>query len=55
LLPDEQRARTLGLLERPLGPARWQFVTTDELYRAILEQRPYPVRALQPHFLITAI
>lgn len=46
LLPDEQRARTLGLLERPLGPARWQFVTTDDLYRAILEQRPYPVRGL---------
>jgi anaerobic selenocysteine-containing dehydrogenase len=46
LLPAEQRARTLGLLERPLGPSRWQFVTTDELYRAILEQRPYPVRGL---------
>ena len=27
LLPAEQRARTLGLLERPLGPSRWQFVT----------------------------
>jgi anaerobic selenocysteine-containing dehydrogenase len=46
LLPAEQRERTLGLLERPLGPSRWQFVTTDELYRAILEQRPYPVRGL---------
>jgi anaerobic selenocysteine-containing dehydrogenase len=46
LLSSEQRARTLGLLERPLGPARWQFVTTDEVYRTILEQRPYPVRGL---------
>jgi anaerobic selenocysteine-containing dehydrogenase len=46
LLPAAQRARTLGLVERPLGPARWQFVTTDDLYRAILEQRPYPVRGL---------
>lgn len=46
LLPPAQRARTLGLQERPLGPSRWQFVTTDELYRAILEQRPYPVRGL---------
>jgi anaerobic selenocysteine-containing dehydrogenase len=46
LLPAAQRARTLGLLERPLGPSRWQFVATDELYRAILEQRPYPVRGL---------
>jgi anaerobic selenocysteine-containing dehydrogenase len=46
LLPPERRARTLGLPERPLGPSRWQFVTTDEVYRAILEQRPYPVRGL---------
>jgi anaerobic selenocysteine-containing dehydrogenase len=46
LLPPEQRARALGLVERPLGPSRWQSVTTDDLYRAILEQRPYPVRGL---------
>jgi anaerobic selenocysteine-containing dehydrogenase len=46
LLPPERRARTLGLQERPLGPSRWQFVTTDEVYRAMLEQRPYPVRGV---------
>jgi anaerobic selenocysteine-containing dehydrogenase len=46
LLPPAQRERTLGLPDRPLGPSRWQFVTTDEVYRAILEQRPYPVRGL---------
>lgn len=46
LLSAEQRALTLGLQERPLGPARWQFVTTDEVYRGILEQQPYPVRGL---------
>lgn len=46
LLAPEQRTRALGLPERPLGPARWQFVTTDELYRAILKQQPYPVRGL---------
>ncbi len=46
LLPARQRALTLGLPERPLGPSRWQFVTSDELYRAILEQRPYRVRGL---------
>jgi anaerobic selenocysteine-containing dehydrogenase len=46
LLSAEQRARALGLQERPLGPSRWQFVTTDEVYRAILEERPYPVRGL---------
>ncbi len=46
LLPAQQQARTLGLSERPLGPARWQHVTSDELYRGILEQRPYPVRGV---------
>ncbi len=46
LLSAEQRARTLGLQERPLGPSRWQHVTSDELYRGVLEKRPYPVRGL---------
>jgi anaerobic selenocysteine-containing dehydrogenase len=46
LISDGQRARTLGLPERPLGPARWQFVTSDELYRGILEQQPYGVYGL---------
>jgi anaerobic selenocysteine-containing dehydrogenase len=45
-LSSERRARTLGLGERPLGPARLQQVTSGELYRAILEGRPYPVRGL---------
>ncbi len=44
LLPDG--AQALGLRERPLGPSRWQFVTSDELYRGILEQRPYGVHGL---------
>jgi anaerobic selenocysteine-containing dehydrogenase len=46
LLPAGQRAKTLGLAERPLGPSRWQFITSDELYRGILEQQPYGVRGL---------
>ncbi len=46
LMSAEQRAKTLGMQARPLGPARWQFVTTDELYRAILEQQPYRVSGL---------
>lgn len=41
-----QAALALGLAERPLGPARWQFVTGGEVYRAILEQQPYAVRGL---------
>jgi anaerobic selenocysteine-containing dehydrogenase len=46
LLPAEQRGRALGVAERPLGPARWEWVTTDSLYRAALEGAPYPVRGL---------
>ncbi len=46
LLSAEQAVRTLGREERPLGPARFGYVTTDELYRGILEQEPYPVRGL---------
>jgi anaerobic selenocysteine-containing dehydrogenase len=46
LLSAGQRARALGLPERPLGPSRWECVTTDEVYRAILEQRPYAVRGM---------
>ncbi len=46
LLPPGQRARALGVLERPLGPAKWGFVTTDDVYRAILEGTPYRVRGL---------
>ena len=46
LLSPEQRARSLGLPDRPLGGSRWEWVTTDEVYGAILEQRPYAVRGL---------
>lgn len=46
LLSAGQRARTLGLPHRPLGPSRWQFVTSEEVYRGILEQQPYGVHGL---------
>jgi anaerobic selenocysteine-containing dehydrogenase len=46
LLPAAQRARTLGIQDRPLGPARWQHVTSEDVYRGILEQRPYAVRGI---------
>ena len=42
----KRKAPTLGLGERPLGPAQSGNVTTRELYRAILEGKPYPVRGL---------
>jgi anaerobic selenocysteine-containing dehydrogenase len=46
LLSPEQGSLSLGLAERPLGPSRWQHVTSEELYRAILEQQPYAVHGL---------
>jgi len=39
-------APAVGRAERPLGPARWNNITSRDLYRAILEQKPYPVRGL---------
>jgi anaerobic selenocysteine-containing dehydrogenase len=41
-----QMAPAVGLAERPLGPARWGYIGTPDLYRAILEGTPYPVRAV---------
>lgn len=41
-----QKARAVGQAERPLGPASNGRVTTRDLYRAILEQEPYPIRAV---------
>jgi len=45
-LPPASKNLALGLQERPLGPSRWNHVTSDELYRGILEQEPYKVRGL---------
>jgi anaerobic selenocysteine-containing dehydrogenase len=46
LLPPERAAKTLGVADRPLGPARFGFVTGEALYNAALEGRPYRARAL---------
>jgi anaerobic selenocysteine-containing dehydrogenase len=46
-LPSAQgMPATLGLMERPLGPARWGYYNTRDLYRAIREGTPHPVRAV---------
>ena len=46
-LPAAKRlAPAIGLAERPLGPARWNNVSTHDFYRAVLEGFPYPVRGL---------
>ena len=39
-------AAAVGLEKRPLGPARWGWVGTPDLYRAILDGAPYPVRTV---------
>jgi anaerobic selenocysteine-containing dehydrogenase len=47
LLPKAQVSRTLGVAERPLGPPGTHGqVTAYDLYRAILTEQPYPVKAL---------
>ncbi len=46
LMPASQRAKALGLTERPLGPPRMGWVTARDLYTAILDAQPYRVRAL---------
>ncbi len=46
LLSPEQRAKALGLRRRPLGPSRWEFVTSDDLYTAALDADPYRLRGL---------
>lgn len=46
LLNNEQRARAIGVDDRPLGPARFEFVTGEDFYTAALEHRPYRARAL---------
>ena len=45
-LSPAQRAKALGLQARPLGPPQAGSVTSDDLYRAILEGTPYAVRGL---------
>lgn len=46
LLSPEQRAKTIGLKERPLGPGLQQWVTARDVYRAVSTGQPYPVRML---------
>jgi anaerobic selenocysteine-containing dehydrogenase len=46
LLDPVQGAKAIGLRERPLGPARFGFVTGEDFYTAALEGRPNRPRAL---------
>jgi anaerobic selenocysteine-containing dehydrogenase len=46
LLMPEQRAKAIGLAERPLGPGLNGWITARDAYRAVLDGAPYPVRML---------
>ena len=46
LLAPAQAGKALGLDARPLGPPKDGWVTSDDVYRAVLERRPYAVRGL---------
>jgi len=46
LLDPRQRAKAIGVARRPLGPARFEFVTGEDLYTAALDGQPYRARGL---------
>lgn len=46
LISDAQRAKAVGVVERPLGPARFEVITGEDGYTAMLESRPYRLRAM---------
>jgi anaerobic selenocysteine-containing dehydrogenase len=46
LLSADQRAKAVGVVRRPLGPARFEFVTGEDVYTAALDGDPYRVRGL---------
>ena len=46
LLTPAQRAKALGIAERPLGPPNLGYVTARDVYRAVLTGKPYPIRML---------
>ena len=46
LMSPAQRAKTIGMEKRPIGPPRGGWVTGRDLYDAVLEGKPYAVRGL---------
>ncbi|NOR51541.1 MAG: molybdopterin-dependent oxidoreductase, partial [Gammaproteobacteria bacterium] len=46
LLTEEQRLKTLGLQERPLGPGTMGWITSYDLYKSIIEKEPYGIKAM---------
>jgi len=46
LLDSAQWAKAIGVDDRPLGPARFGFVTGEDFYTSVLDGRPYRARGL---------
>ena len=46
LLSDEQRAKGLGLQQRPLGPGTMGWISSYDLYQSIVDEEPYGIKAL---------
>lgn len=46
LMAPTQRAKAIGLAERPIGPPAQGWVTARDTYRAILDGEPYKLRAM---------
>ncbi len=46
LMGKSQRAKTIGLAARPLGPPRSGWIAGRDFYDAVLTAKPYPVRGL---------
>ena len=46
LLTPAQRDKTIGRATRPLGPARFEFVTGEDFYTAAIDGVPYRARGL---------
>ncbi|MCL4746046.1 MAG: molybdopterin-dependent oxidoreductase [Burkholderiaceae bacterium] len=46
LLSAEQRAKCIGLTRSPLGPGKYGWISSGEMYDAILQADPYLIRGL---------
>ena len=46
IIAPQQMAKAVGGAGRPLGPEQQGWITSDDLYRAILEGEPYPIKGM---------
>ena len=46
IIAPQQMAKAVGGAGRPLGPEQQGWITSDDLYRAILKGEPYPIKGM---------